>query len=168
MKLELKHLVAYLPYDLRAIYLDEFNSMITSNLVGVKNKKAGNVAIFKKEDNFQEEDCAIVLVKPILRPLSDLSKEIKINGDDFIPAEVIFWETALAQRCNNSEFNKLSYLWADKDLFISRNMSIEKLILPFGFKRIIIPHWIVKLLLEWHFDIYGLIDAGLAVDINCL
>jgi hypothetical protein len=31
-----------------------------------------------------------------------------------------------------------------------------------------LPNWTVEKLLEWHFDIYGLIEAGLAIDINTL
>ena len=30
------------------------------------------------------------------------------------------------------------------------------------------PYTIVQKLLEWHFDVFGLIDAGLAIDINTL
>jgi len=30
------------------------------------------------------------------------------------------------------------------------------------------PFSFIQKLLEWHFDIFGLIDAKLAVDINCL
>ncbi len=31
-----------------------------------------------------------------------------------------------------------------------------------------LPYGIVNILLKWHFDIYGLIDAGLAIDINTI
>ena len=29
-------------------------------------------------------------------------------------------------------------------------------------------YWIAQKLFEWHFDVFGLIEAGLAIDINTL
>lgn len=83
--------------------------------------------------------------KPILHPFSDLTKEIEVNGVKFIPADII-----------NRDF-----CWD----YVRNNMRLllkdESYILV-GY----LPVLVVDKLLEWHFDIYGLIEKGLAIDIN--
>lgn len=69
--------------------------------------------------------------KLILRPLSDLTKEIEVNGEKFVPRSKFFG-------------NPLDYI-------ITKN-----------------SYEVVQQLISWHFDIFGLIDAGLAIDINTL
>jgi hypothetical protein len=67
MKLELKHLVPYLPYRLEVIHKYDNGSMYLH--VDTNNV---NIVIDLK-------------YKPILHPLSDLVKEITINGEAFTP-----------------------------------------------------------------------------------
>ena len=142
MKLELKHLAGYLPYGLKtkgltAIYPDP---IITGILGGYGSRVYWNyhgaTGAWKLED-----------IKPILRPLSDLIKEIEVKGVKLIPADNI-----------NREF-----FWD----YVRNNMRAlvkdESYILV-GY----LPALAVDKLLEWHFDIYGLIENGLAIDINII
>lgn len=78
--------------------------------------------------------------KPILRPLSDLATFIIHNEVEFYPLEWIAQEL-------------------DYDLY-----SLEY----YREHTLRIPYEILSKLLEWHFDIFGLIEKGLAVDINTL
>jgi len=131
MKLELKHLAGYLPYGLKT--LTGWNNI--EEIIGFKDEtyfiKGGNVYAY---GDIQE-------CKPILRPLSDLTKEIEVNGQKFIPIE----------------FNAFKH--SKDDIIEFQNRFIHYKGMKFG---------IIERLLEWHFDIHGLIENGLAIDINTL
>lgn len=132
MKLELKHLAPYLPYNLRRhcpssnVLIHEFSSIdFTQSMIDFIQKAGW---------------------KPIFRPLSDLR--------NLMP---------------NSDVCYISYMWYeiigsdsesfDKDTFFEQceigNISF-------------LPAMVIPKLLEWHFDVFGLIDTGLAIDINTL
>lgn len=128
MKLNLKHLAAYLPYNLQMIF-EKSRRIITmqacfdNGSLHIIDCNEGNEYMLSKWK-----------FKPILRSLSDLTKEINHNGETFVPIEKLKWEDTKG-KFNASE--PLSYLDAQS-------------------------------LLSWHFDIYGLINAGLAIDINTI
>jgi hypothetical protein len=124
MKLELKHLAAYLPYNMR--YLDNKNKIV--DLKSIDNDV--HLINFGWGDAKQYSE-----IKPILRPLSDLDKEITHDGKTFNPKFVIDMA------------------------FPSERM---------GLNPAIWSHRVVKKLHEWHFDVFGLIEQGLAIDINTL
>ena len=76
-----------------------------------------------------------------LRPLSDLTKEIEHDGRKFVPVNCFFREA--------SEMLK-------KELLITSGRIIPEFL----------NYQIISKLFEWHFDVFGLIDKGLAIDIN--
>jgi hypothetical protein len=126
MKLELKHLAPYLPY--RLLY---------------KKFMKGEGRYFldtKSLDTWTYEQNKII---PILRPLSDLTKEIEHNGEKFVPINKIaplegYHQDCLIDLTNGSnDIYHLAYSDATA-------------------------------LLKWHFDCFRLIDKGLAIDINKL
>lgn len=129
MKLELKHIAPYLPYGLTSVnYFDGIElkrKIVPSNIMG-----------------FVDGDTN---AKPILRPLSDLTKEIKVNGEKFVPIEFI-------------EEKYYTQNWANQ---LSRCIEDEKWIYHLDYSLILS-------LLEWHFDVFGLIENNLAIDINTL
>lgn len=81
--------------------------------------------------------------KPILRPLSDYKKEIYINGQIINPFE---------------------YLVHNTQSIIGLNLMGIKM----AYGNDSIPLFDANKLFEWHFDIYGLIAADLALDVNSL
>ena len=85
---------------------------------------------------------------PILRPLSDLTKEIKIKGFQFIPVDF------LAEMLTNTQMSNFNLDFAKEWIL---QLKITEL-----------PYFIVQKLLEWHFDIFELIENNLAIDYNCL
>lgn len=130
-KLELKHLAPYLPYGLKLYHS------------GYKAKHILEASI--KEGVYDREMSAVTLtamvndneyLKPILRPLSDLTKEIEHNGEKFVPVDRLEWN---------------SY-----DHIIKKGMCDNV-----GYQ------YMIKLF-EWHFDVFGLIEKGLAIDINTI
>lgn len=141
MKLELKHLAPYLPYGLKC-YEPRFNTKHT--IIGF----VGNEVYIGDEDeisSFVLDDETL----PILRPLSDLTKEIEVNGKKIIPCNLIFPCDYL-----DNEFDIFSYQYAEA-------LQKEKLNCCLDYNQ-----W--NLLFEWHFDVFGLIEKGLAIDINTL
>lgn len=71
----------------------------------------------------------ITEIKPYLRQLSDLTREIEHNGERFVP----------------------------RHKFIGN---------PLDYKILHNSYSVVQQLLKWHFDVFGLIDKGLALNIN--
>ena len=78
--------------------------------------------------------------KPIIHPLSDLTKEIEHNGERFVPIKLFSRED-------------------QKDIEIAMIESSFIELLSF---------YIIQKLIEWHFDIAGLIEKGEAIDVNTL
>jgi len=143
MKLELKDLAQYLPYELR--------------YANTKNDKIYTMKSISTEINMVDfgwgDAMEIKEVKPILRPLSDLNKEIEVNGERFVPIDIM------------NEYSDLecvpSLLSDNPDaLYFSNNE--DKIYLTD-----IYPNHISKLF-EWHFDVFNLIENNLAIDINTL
>ena len=130
MKLELRHLAPYLPYGLK--YFIDFEDGDTA-CWKVEGLTIQEIFIDGYDCNYESKNC-----KPILRPLSDLTKEIDKDEDvtflDWIESEY--------------EIDVLAFI---------DSYSIEKL-----------PYEVMEYLFEWHFDIFNLIENNLAIDINTL
>lgn len=133
MELELKHVVGYFPYKLK----------MRHDYEKAKHKGETKLRLWEMELNFIS---ASVLInkqdrKPILRPLSDLTKQIEVNGEKFVPREKLF----------SGRYSVLHNI----QKVTTREMQITEL-------------WVIEKLYEWHFDVHGLIESGLAIDINTL
>jgi hypothetical protein len=134
MELEPKHLLPYLPYNLK---FKEINYGGTHLLCGIIE----NELWFK--DNYGDNYNSIISdesMKPILRQLSDLTKEIEANGEKFVPSE------KLAVHLFDFDF---------LDMVINRKNTKG------------IPFWVVQKLFEWHFNVFNL-PENLFIDINTL
>lgn len=130
--LTIKELAPYLPYGLELYNRQSFT------------RKMHALESGDKFVNIEDVDC--LNFKPILRPLSDLTKEIEVNGEKFVPIEYI----KINFECFNFDYD---------DTFILGEDSVNYKYLPF---------MIIFKLLKWHFDIFGLIEKGLAIDKNTL
>jgi len=80
--------------------------------------------------------------KPIMRPLSDLTEEIEHYG----------------QNINVYEFLKENDPLGN--FHLEHDISLENIAVT--------PYRIIVLLVGYHFDIFGLIEKGLAIDINTI
>ena len=124
MKLELKHLAPYLPYKINVIPI-----------------MSGNIPL---KTVLSERNISAMMFygcNPILRPLSDLTKEIEVNGKRFVP--YLFWD-------DKDRIELISFCATDV-------IYCEYL-----------EYFIMQKLFEWHFDVFGLIENNLAIDINTL
>lgn len=143
MKLELKHLSAYLPYDVK-VY-DIGTKKIFSTPLNLKT-------IEYLVENITKDS----LLKLVLRPLSDLTKEIEVNGKKFVPADILneYDNGGIAFECDTNGYGEwyMAFFYADGlDSFSFSNFEIIR-----------------EKLLEWHFDVFGLIEQNLAININTL
>jgi len=131
--IKLKHLAPYLPYGLKMISKAEGKS---AYITTIKRR-------LKRIETLTPELMEVMIFlnrKPILRPLSDLTKEIEYNGEKFKPSE------RLAIPLFDSDMQK----------YITQGEVAG------------IPFWVSQKYFEWHFDVFSLIEKGLAIDINTL
>jgi hypothetical protein len=140
MKLELKHLAPYLPYGLRGFYMDaDYDKQIEVE------------GLYNYDDIYNSEhgDMSFDYFKPILRQLSDLTKEIEVNGEKFVPIIKLAFTKSLSM-----------YQFIDGAFYCNnygKFLEIKEM-----------PYIVIEKLFEWHFDVFGLIEKGLAIDINTL
>lgn len=144
MKLELKHLAPYLRYDLK------FSDLISD----MPNKFTLDV------DNISgvlEDAESLNTIRLHLRKLTDLTKEIEVNGEIFQNFSKLLESITRNKWVYFKEEEELHELTYEMDHNGNKYSSVIGL-----------PYWIIEKLFEWHFDIYGLIENGLAIDINTL
>ena len=129
MKLELKHLAPYLPYRLKVLSYQRVKSLrsLSSDTLYLY----GNVL-----KGYTYKEC-----KPILRPLSDLTKDL--YQDEIL----IRWGGGLSEKATVKWLKAVT----DEMKLTAYNA------LRFDF---------VEFMLEHHFDIFNLIPQGLAISIN--
>ena len=135
MKLTIEKITPYLPYGLKfyvehidGTVLEPWELTIDTNL--------------RKIIDYQN--------KPILRPLSDLEKLIKVDGDIFIPKKLLI-----------DKFGLYS-IWGDN---IEFSDGYDVSVASMTFKEY---HSLIEKLFEWHFDIFDLIKNKLAINYNTL
>jgi len=166
MELKIKHISPYLSYHVKFIN-DSYDQPLIVGGLNINYKKVQNIL---RENTFDLSD-----IKLVLRPLSDLTKEILVNGKKIIPL---------------IELAKLSFKKWDHDCFSlayenhvvfgTYYFSYDKKEMSFDCKRdydgqkwdynCYVPFQLelFNKLLEWHFDVFELIKNNLAIDINTL
>jgi len=162
MKLELRHITPYLPYGLRCEilncqcdYVGERYGVINGyyDLDNEPHYRFGSLGNAGKDAS---------LIKPILRPMADLTKEIEVNGEKFVPIKKIMEIRGYdLESIYDMEFDINGY-----GIFLKDNDPDEPHFLLNPNNPNTIEYFIIKLMFEWHFDISNLIEAGLAMDIN--
>lgn len=169
-KIELKHLAPYLPHGLKvqfegilngkelseydkrhekACENDIFANWTEIRPIEVKGLKIGKIRKVQICENFTkyyiggrgtQTHYGAEKFKPILYPLSCLTKEIEVNGEKIIPIEYI------------STSIKDSQLTMKR---VVNNQSLDAL-----------EYWKIERLLSLRFDVFGLIEKGLAIEIT--
>lgn len=169
-QLTIEHLAPYLPYGLK---------------VSVNNTEYKMTC----DDNIYHVTLSIIdtiegLAKPILGPLSDLTKEIEHNGERFVPIEKLLHiaQENLYGYKIDSLFKIISgesFSTEDSWAFIQhsergRNAIFYRQTNQFRWFEYMVDGDIIRIdelalfqkLFEWHFDVYRLIPDNLAIDIN--
>lgn len=152
--LKINHLAPYLPYNIKVLFDNKIEGVLCGISTGLFD-----LEVIEEFDNGTPiiKSWCYSDTKPILRPLSDLTKEIEINGEKFVPIE--WFEIG--------DDNNETYEYDNGNIRLIEDLeylSINRLSLDIVF----IPYGVIQKLIEWHFDVFSLIDKGLAVDINKL
>lgn len=170
MELELKHLAPYLPYRLKCQYFgivdvlkydkhllgDQLFCTDEESGFGLKIGELKEIKIYKKywtahvgvHPGHLKSFINGYSFKPILRPL-DLNKEIEVGGKRFVPVK----EFTILYGGGLTESGKP--LW-ESDFVTNIQYSY------YG----ALSYNVVEKLFSWHFDVFSLIDKGLALDYN--
>lgn len=157
--LTIRELAPYLPYGLKV--------MTYHNVVA----NTGNYFTLEKHLNGQIMlgGYSLQNIKPLLRPLSDLTREIEHNGDRFVPiirlnqmrgvavAQENYDEIFIDGDCHGCK-------WAGVYSFYFEEQTMS---FYCNSKDGISPQLeMFNALHEWHFDLYNLIPSGLALPIT--
>lgn len=162
MKLELKHLAPYLPYGLKWT----MQEMKTFVMQGITKS-----TLFTEEGavlNWQKHEDLPQALFPILRPLDDLTKEIEFDGKKIIPIMVLFGGENYTQY--QYTIDVIGRPIAGKRIDISV-VGLGSPCVSFYLKNPLsntLPFHNFEDLFSWHFDLFKLIEKGLAIDINTL
>ena len=148
MKLELKHIAPYLPYKL--MFLEVRRGMF-SNSEDIAEQSPMNVGNINSLLNGKVY--RVISRKPILRPLSDLTDEILIIIFNDVDLDVV------RMRFGITINYKLMSDWFKEHISL-RDYNDER--------GLTMSAWMYNELLERHFDVFGLIENNLAIDINTL
>ena len=130
--MELKHIAPYLHYGLK---------------VRLHNGEIVTFTVLKLSQFLRGE----IGIKPILRPLSDLTKEIEHNGERFVPIDVLN---------ELLETNSIEIEMRGSGVYFT---NVGRSVL-FSLEEI---NDITQKLLEWKFDVFNRIGID-AIDVNTL
>ena len=158
-KLEFKHIAPYLQHNLKVKLSDIGIKWLHGNqksLTNIDNEifSIHDILLWDSSielvnnDDYYVGYLEIGGIKPILRPLSQLLEEIECNGETFTPLD--FFEIY------------------EEDNFEYIDMQTYRLLESIARHNIIhdvrwLPYGVVEKLIEWNFDINGLIEDGLAI-----
>ena len=141
MKIELKHLAPYLPYELQLYGASDIWIM---HSLGVEEICIAN-GLHTQTLSF--DDC-LTDYSPMLRSMTRLTKEIEHGGKKIIPIDHLLPSIDDNYYTAKIRFQDSVWLKENNDGAVF-NLSYKKL----------------EKLFEWHFDVFGLIPAGLATEL---
>jgi hypothetical protein len=141
--LKIEHLVIAIQHRQKIQYFDDEREL--NQICEIVELRPEEMTISNNEYQY---DVEFDDVKPILFPLSSLTKEIEINGEKFVPYKKLGWELING----DSEFGQVVYCEYGESPKTAVNVldyldDLQKL-------------------QEWKFDIYGLIEKGLAIAVT--
>lgn len=151
-KLTIQELAAYLPYSLKAEMLDykiDYVGKQYDEIIGIH--QWDKLCLYWSALTVGGSKPNIERIKPLLLPLSSLTKEIEHKGDKFVPIE------KLNEMFSYKDMRLVYYTnsglgWEIDSSFANTALSFEEMYLPF-----------LKLA-EWHVDFQNLIPQGKAID----
>lgn len=143
MELELKHICPYIPYSPTVMRISKYGSGGT-----IESREFDEVQIEGIEDAatlFDSGGNPHWTAHLLLRPLSQLTQEITHNGETFVAIERL---SEIAEPIlTGQQFDDICH-----NLHIPSWVSMGRM-----------PSWVRELLIEWHFDVFGLLENNLAI-----
>lgn len=136
----LKAYSAYLPYEVKVMFEGE---ELEHSLVGLDTTSTPLKLISSYGDYGQ---ASFEFSKLVLRPLSDLTKEIGHNGEKFVPIKEL------------SKIDGEFYLEYDENIYLRDLSNLNLFEVTRGLT-------LINKLFEWHFDVFKLIGTH-AINLN--
>lgn len=180
-ELQLKHLAPYLPYDLKfwnkdrvILRMDKLSRIdynVWAYVRDVNGQADENDFNYK---HFSSLSCCgrghyLKQIKPILRPMSDLSKPCLPGGKtpvvELAKIAIKSYEISFALKHLNTYSNIVFFATCEEfgyrgfEFYLSDNRAS-----PLEVNQL----ELFQYLFEHHFDVFGLIDKGLAINMNTL
>ena len=111
-------------------------------------------------------------VRPLLRPLSDLTKPIEHKGEKFVPivelAKFLYKRISIAESFKLIEDRVYFESISDNQFWYSKEMKCFCSMFENSDIPVHAQLQLFQQLLKWHFDIADLISKGEAIDVNTL
>jgi hypothetical protein len=150
--LTIEDLAPYLPYGLEMIFLKSGRIIKVIGVTNVPNKES----FYVTDSLYENYDISRWAFRPLLHPMSDLTKPITVpgynEGKEFVPIDVLWNETL--EQLDSDTYH---------DHFLTPDMKTTWICQ----ENVLLLEWVVvEKLIEWHFDIKNLLARGLAIDIN--
>ena len=182
-KLTLEHLAPYLPYGLKVKLSDEGVFNLDSEYPNEHQGKTGIITHFtcaddsiygefKVSDRYYFSFNELTEIVLCLRPLSHLTKEIEHNGERFVPITELakLYHTPSKYAVTHyDDIKDFGYVGIKINCYVENSDSRYSEYSIYSDELILHNEYrVIQKLLSWHFDVFGLIPAGLAIDINTL
>lgn len=152
-KLQLAHLAPYLPYKLKIKGDSNGEIAILSTLSEMSVNIDGRGTQYGMWSGIDE-------IKPILRPLSDLTKNIEGIGIPMVELAKIWDRDSLwVLDGYYAKSSKVYFSFSENSFFAKIDGDISPINHQFE---------LFQKLFELHFDVFGLIEKRLAIDVNTL
>jgi len=150
--IELKHLAPYLPYGLNVMHTEKNMMLIISGAyLKANTDKYFTFKLLNWDLKVMSNEC-----KPILRPLSDVYSLFTFNDK-----RISFW-LELGVDSSRDDLKRLP-----KQIIIENEIDLKYRLKGFASYTYFKPSQI-NILFKYHFDVFGLIEKGLAIDINTI
>jgi hypothetical protein len=189
MKLELKHIAPYLPYGLNVV----FDNKISGILSGIRPNLLTELIVMEELDNNTPiyKNWCLDDTKPVLKPLSDISNEIEVNGKKITPIielakingfhykfgeivnendTIVLYSKPVKHPTANSplvkhffemDLDNCDFDWGFVFFDKDDKKEVETVFFPIRNQM-----ELFNKLLEWNFDVLNLIPQGLAISYN--
>jgi len=159
MKLTIEHLKGYLGTGLRILVVKDFRGIDVNRICELHTINIQGTLVGYPIDQFgrkKGELSDLKNIKPLLYPLSTLTEFREDLG--FVPIVEIS-----GLRCLKGD---ISFGYENKIFWVKIRLpkSNEFVCKTFPSDANSMEHWIIQKLYEWHTDIHGLIEQGLAID----
>jgi hypothetical protein len=141
------YLQQYLTYNLQVTYLDsetDTNVIKIGIMYGITLKFIDKHEIMMVSISSSNHSVMVSKVKPILKPLNDFTSEMQKEVEEFI---------GLGNWCD--AYDEYFDIWF-ADAQMPKSLALQ------------CPYTILQYFLAHHYDVFGLIDAGLAISSNNL
>ena len=160
MKLELKHIAPYLPYDLQMVYIVRGEIIGAGNLNRVSINRDENHPI--RYDINYNDAVHEWMFKPILKPISSMTKEEAYEFGILLMGEADMKDKEIG-------IGEMRLMGATYPTIVYKDKEDEEYSITIQFSSVgisgidLVPYEAYEWLFDHHFDVFNLIENNLAI-----